>query len=136
VQAGWTALLTIATTMMGVAVLLVLIPRPLLRIFTRVAQVLALGSSLLAIAAFFQLFDGLQAVATGVLRGIGDTRTPMLWNLAGHWLGGLPVGWVLCFVAGMGVVGLWIGLSVGLTLVGVVLVSVWSRRARGLLAAA
>ena len=64
---------------------------------------LALGASLLVVAAVFQLFDGLQAVATGVLRGLGDTRTPMRVNLVGHWLLGLPVGYVLCFVLGRGV---------------------------------
>ena len=55
-----------------------------------------LGASLLLIAAVFQLFDGLQAVATGVLRGLGETRTAMLVNLAAHWLLGLPMGYVLC----------------------------------------
>ena len=53
--------------------------------------------SLLLVAALFQRFDGLQGVATGVLRGFGDTRTPMLWNGAGHWLVGLPAGYVLGF---------------------------------------
>jgi MATE family multidrug resistance protein len=74
-----------------------------------------------------QLFDGSQVVATGVLRGLGNTRTPMITNLAGHWFLGLPVGYVLTFLFGWGVVGLWIGLSVGLAVVGIVLVSVWAR---------
>jgi MATE family multidrug resistance protein len=52
----------------------------------------------------------------------------MLSNLAGHWVLGLPVGYALCFPFGLGVKGLWVGLSVGLTLVGVVLVGVWARR--------
>ena len=43
----------------------------------------------------FQIFDGVQGVATGILRGLGDTRSPMIWNLAGHWLFGLPVGYTL-----------------------------------------
>jgi MATE family multidrug resistance protein len=80
----------------------------------------------------FQLFDGLQGVATGVLRGVADTRTPMFTNLAAHWLFGLPVGYTLCFVLGMGVVGLWIGLSTGLIIAGVVLLYVWHRRIRAL----
>jgi MATE family multidrug resistance protein len=82
------------------------------------------------VAAVFQLFDGLQVVATGILRGLGDTRTPMIWNFAGHWMFGLPTGAYLCFVAGWGVVGLWVGLSIGLILVGAVLVGVWARRVR------
>ena len=68
-------------------------------------------------------------MATGALRGAGDTRTPMLVNLMGHWLIGLPVGYALCFTYGYGVVGLWIGLSVGLTAVGLVLLASGKRRA-------
>jgi MATE family multidrug resistance protein len=94
--------------------------------------VLAIGATLLAVAAVFQLFDGLQVVATGILRGIGDTRTPMLLGLAGHWGLGLPVGYALCFRLGTGVTGLWIGLSVGLIAVGFALVFVWRRRASAL----
>ena len=126
--AGWTALAVISGVMLIVAAVFVLAPHRLLGIFTRDAGVIATGTTLLAIAAVFQLFDGLQAVATGVLRGVGDTRTPMLLNLAGHWVFGLPVGYALCFPFGWGVTGLWIGLSVGLTLVGVALVGVWVRR--------
>ena len=80
----------------------ILIPRLLMGAFTRDERVLQLGVSLLAVGAIFQLFDGIQGVATGVLRGLGDTRTPMLWNLVGHWFVGLPSGYVLCFVAGTG----------------------------------
>ncbi len=70
-----------------------------------------MGISLLRVAAVFQLFDGVQAVATGALRGLGDTRTPMIWNLFGHWFVGLPLGYMLCFTFGVGIVGLWWGLS-------------------------
>jgi MATE family multidrug resistance protein len=83
----------------------------------------------LIIAAAFQLFDGTQAVATGVLRGIGETRLPMIMNVIGHWMLGLPVGYLLCFTAGWGAPGLWIGLSIGLTFVAVTLTVVWGRRA-------
>jgi multidrug resistance protein, MATE family len=92
--------------------------------------VLRAGVVLLAIAAVFQMFDGLQGVATGVLRGAGDTRTPMLWNLAGHWFIGLPLGYALCFPLAFGIVGLWWGLSTGLIICGVALLAVWTRRAR------
>ena len=80
------------------------------------------------VGAIFQLFDGVQAVATGALRGLGDTRTAMIWNLAGHWGVGLPLGYVLCFTLGMGVIGLWWGLSSGLIICGVALLMAWSRR--------
>jgi MATE family multidrug resistance protein len=94
--------------------------------------VLVLGTSLLFVAAVFQVFDGLQIVTTGVLRGVADTRTPMLTNLTAHWLFGLPVGYTLCFVVGIGVIGLWVGLSTGLIIAGVVLLYVWHRRIRAL----
>jgi MATE family multidrug resistance protein len=126
--AGWAAILTGVSVMAATALLFILIPRTLLGVFTTTEEVLLLGTSLLFVGAVFQLFDGLQGVATGALRGLGDTRTPMLWNLAGHWLIGLPVGYSLCFAFGLGAVGLWIGLSVGLMIVGVMLLLAWSRR--------
>ena len=128
--AGWAALAIGGGFMSCAAVVFVLAPRTILGWFTTDPAVIQVGVSLLLVAALFQIFDGLQGVATGVLRGFGDTRTPMLWNLAGHWLVGLPVGYVLCFERGWGVVGLWVGLSTGLILVGVVLVAAWWRRAR------
>ena len=87
-----------------------------------------LGVTLLAVAAVFQLFDGLQGVATGVLRGLGDTRTPMFWNLGGHWGIGLPLAYLLAFRFGFGVIGLWWGLSAGLIICGIALLAVWWRR--------
>ena len=133
VRAGWTALLFGAGFMACAAFAFVTAGSTLVSAFTSDAAVLALGVSLLGVAAVFQLFDGLQGVATGVLRGVGDTRTPMLWNLFGHWFLGLPLGYVLCFSLGLGAYGLWWGLSVGLILCGVALVVVWGRRAAGLL---
>jgi multidrug resistance protein, MATE family len=134
-RAGWTALLFGALFMTCAATMFVLFPQVLIGAFTRDPGVLALGSSLLLVAAVFQLFDGLQGVATGVLRGLGDTRTPMLWNLFGHWFVGLPLGYTLCFVIGYGVVGLWWGLSTGLIICGVALLMVWARRVHALRAA-
>ena len=131
-RAGWLALGLGVTFMSVAAATFVTLPGPILRLFTADARVLETGVVLLLLAALFQLFDGVQVVATGVLRGLGDTRTAMLSNLAGHWVVGLPVGYALCFSWGMGVVGLWIGLSLGLILVGVVLIPVWHRRVREL----
>jgi MATE family multidrug resistance protein len=93
--------------------------------------VIAAAVTLLRIAAFFQLFDGLQGVATGALRGAGDTRTPMLWHFAGYWLIGLPIGVWLCFAKGWGAAGLWTGLSVGLIFIGIALTLAWRRTAGG-----
>jgi len=127
-RAGWTALAIGAGFMACTALAFVLVPRLLIGAFTRDERVIALGATLLAVAAIFQLFDGIQGVATGILRGLGDTRTPMAWNLVGHWFVGLPSGYALCFVAGYGVIGLWWGLTIGLTICGVALLVVWSRR--------
>jgi MATE family multidrug resistance protein len=104
----------------------------MLSLFTTDRRVLDLGVRLLAIAAAFQLFDGTQAVTTGVLRGIGDTRTPMIMNVIGHWVLGLPVGYALCFRFGWGVTGLWIGLSIGLIFCAVALTATWITRTRSL----
>jgi MATE family multidrug resistance protein len=127
-RAGWTALLLGAAFMACAAVVFVTVGRPIVGAFTSDEAVLGTGVSLLAIGAVFQLFDGLQGVATGVLRGIGDTRTPMLWNLAGHWFIGLPLGYTLCFATGLGIFGLWWGLSLGLIICGIALVITWHRR--------
>ncbi len=131
-RAGWTALLFGAGFMACTALLFVLVPRPLIGAFTTDSGVLAIGSSLLLVAAVFQLFDGIQGVATGVLRGLGDTRTAMLWNLFAHWFVGLPLGYALCFALGIGVAGLWWGLSIGLIICGVALSIVWAKRIEAL----
>lgn len=132
VHAGWTALAVGAAITATVGIVFMVAPRPLIRLFTDDAEVLAIGTRLLLIAAAFQLFDGTQAVATGVLRGLGDTRTPMIMNVVGHWVLGLPVGWALCFRLGWGVAGLWIGLSIGLIFVAIVLTARWQRDAHRL----
>jgi MATE family multidrug resistance protein len=108
-------------------------PLPILRVYTPDAEVLKIGSHLLAIAAVFQLFDGVQTVTTGALRGFGNTRTPMFINLAGYYLFGLPLGYFLCFKYGHGIYGLWIGLSAALIAIAIYLLLSWSRESRKLL---
>lgn len=130
--AGWTAILLGLAFMTMTAIAFVVMPGTLIGLFTRDGAVLALGSTLLLVAAVFAMFDGVQGVTTGVLRGLGDTRTPMVTNLAGHWLLGLPVGYTLCFAFGLGAVGLWIGLSTGLIIVGIILLWVWRLRINAL----
>ncbi len=128
--AGWTAILLGTGFMVASGVTFVLFPGPLIGLFSRDPEVLRVGASLLLLAAVFQLFDGIQGVITGTLRGIGDTRTPMVVNLLAHWLFGLPIGYTLCFILGWGVYGLWVGLSLGLIVVGVILFWVWTRKIR------
>ena len=133
--AGWTAIALGAGFMASAAAAFLTAPRALLRIFTADGGVVEVGLSLILFVALFQIFDGLQGVATGALRGLGDTRTPMLLNLAGHWMVGLPVGYLLCFVIGWGVIGLWVGVSAGLLLVGSLVTAIWWVRERALTAA-
>jgi len=128
--AGWTAILLGTLFMIVAAAVFILVPRQLIGLFSKDADVLAVGASLLFLAAVFQLFDGIQGVITGTLRGLGDTRTPMIVNLVAHWLLGLPISYVLCFVIGWGVYGLWVGLSLGLIVTGTILFYVWTQKIR------
>ena len=129
-RAGWTALGLGAAVMSVAAIVLLTVPEWIARVFTPEAAVIATAATILRVAAFFQLFDGLQIVVTGSLRGAGDTRTPMLCHLIGYWVIGLPLGAMLCFGRGLGARGLWIGLSAGLIAIGVVLTAFWWRTAR------
>ena len=113
--------------MLCAAMAFLLAPEFIAGLFTSDLSVRKAGGALLAVAAFFQLFDGVQVVATGVLRGAGDTRTPMVCHLVGYWLIGLPVGYLLCFTLGWGAPGLWIGLCLALILIGVALLLAWSQ---------
>lgn len=126
-RAGWVALGFAGGFMCLAGVVFAVWPRVVLRAFTSDEELLRMGEGLLRIAAVFQLFDGLQVAATGILRGAGETRLPMLANLAGHWVLGLPLGYWLCFGQGMDAAGLWAGLSVGLMVVAVLLVVYWWR---------
>jgi MATE family multidrug resistance protein len=129
-RAGWCAIGLSAICAGVFAALFVALPGAFLRLFTTDPAVLAVGVGVMRLFALFQPFDGFQTVATGALRGLGDTRTPMIYNLAAHWVVGLPVGYALCFWQGWGVVGLWAGLSLSLTLIGAGLLAVWHRRSR------
>ncbi len=131
-RAGWMALVIGTGFMACSAIVFLVFPSHILRAFTSDSAVITIGISLLLVAAYFQLFDGVQIVATGIMRGSGDTQTPMLVNLVGHWFVGLPVGYTLCFVMGWGVIGLWVGFCVGLVSVGFILLVAWTRRVRSL----
>ena len=129
-RAGWTALGLGAAVMSAAAIVLLTVPEWIARLFSPDAAVIATAATILRVAAFFQLFDGLQIVVTGSLRGAGDTRTPMVCHLIGYWVIGLPLGAMLCFGRGLGAPGLWMGLSAGLIAIGVVLTAFWWRTAR------
>lgn len=128
--AGNTAILLGGSFMFCMSLVLVIFPRIIARIYTTDEVVIRSTIALLAVGAAFQLFDGIQSVATGALRGTGDTRTPMLCHFSGYWCFGLPLGIYLCFAKHWGVIGLWTGLSVALILIGVLLLIFWRRKAR------
>ncbi|MDF1503902.1 MATE family efflux transporter [Roseisolibacter sp. H3M3-2] len=113
------------------AAVLLAAPRALARLYTPDPAVIAVTAALIPLAGVFQVFDGLQVVSLGVLRGLGDTRAPMVINIVGFWLIGIPTGVWLGLSRGMGPAGLWIGLVVGLAATGVVLGARVRNRLRG-----
>jgi MATE family multidrug resistance protein len=132
-NAGNTAIVLGASFMSLMSVVLLVFPRYIARIYTKDETVIRAAVTLLAAGAAFQLFDGIQTVCTGALRGTGDTRTPMACHFSAYWLIGLPLGAWLCFRRGFGALGLWVGLSLSLILIGILLLIFWRRRIRRVL---
>ena len=138
--AGWTAFALSTAFMTVMATLMFIFPRDLITLFLEDtpenATVIDLGVSFLRIAALFQIVDGWQVVAAGMLRGIHDTRVPMVFALFGYWAIGLGVGIALAFALDWRGVGIWSGLAAGLGVVSLLMLWRWSRRDRlGLLPA-
>ncbi|MDX2193652.1 MAG: MATE family efflux transporter [Gemmatimonadales bacterium] len=125
--AGASLLVGIAV-MVASATLFLVAPVSLARLYADDAAVIALAASVLPLAGLFQVFDGIQAVAVGILRGAGDTRVPLVMNVLGFWLIGLPVSWAGAKWLGLGVVGAWWGFVVGLA--GVAALLAWRVRTR------
>jgi MATE family multidrug resistance protein len=126
-RAGWLALALGTAFMVLAGIVFFLFPAPLIELFTHDPQVLAVGPSLLWIAAAFQIFDGVQTVCTGALRGLGETRAPMVANFVGYWVLGLPLGLILCFVLKWGIYGMWIGLTLALVVISALLLWRWQK---------
>ena len=131
-RVGWATLALGTVFMAAASAVFALVPRPIMEGFTHDPRVIAVGVPLLYLVAGYQLFDGVQGVATGNLRGAGDTQTPMLALMLAHWVIGLPVGCLLAFSFGFGVFGLWLGLSLGLALAAFLLMYAWVAKAREL----
>jgi MATE family multidrug resistance protein len=133
-RAGLVGLFCGALFMVLAGVAFSVAPAALVRLFTLDPDVVTLGEKLVIIAAFFQLFDGLQAVGAGALRGAGDVRFPFVANVAAHWAVGFPCAIVLGFFTGLGVRGIWWGLASGLTTVAALLVGRFLYLTRGAIA--
>ena len=139
------ALVGIALSVLfGVAmvVLFLAVPEPIIAVFLDMskpqsAEIVVLGTVLLALAALFQLGDAMQVIALGLLRGVQDTRVPMVLAALSYWGVGIPSSYVLAFVLGLGAQGLWLGLVLGLAFASVTLMArFWAGyRRRGLVAA-
>jgi MATE family multidrug resistance protein len=103
------------------ALVLLAVPVPIAQIYSEDLAVIALAATLLPIAGTFQVFDGIQVVSIGILRGLGDTRAPFVIAVLGFWLLGFPVSLWLGFGTALAAAGLWWGLVVGLVAVAVLL---------------
>jgi MATE family multidrug resistance protein len=134
-RAGWLAWALGVGFMTLTACLLWAMPRPIVGLFLDTANpaeadVVNLAIAFLGIAALFQIVDGAQAVGAGMLRGLHDTKIPMLFAAFGYWVVGLGVALWLGFHLHWGGVGIWIGLASGLAVVAVLMLARWLRRDR------
>lgn len=131
-RAGWTAWALGVGFMAMMALVIWTFPRDLITLFLddtpANARVIALGVSFLGIAAIFQVVDGAQVVGAGMLRGLHDTRVPMIFTFVGYWAIGIGIGAWLAFARGWQGQGIWTGLAIGLAIVAVLMAWRWSRR--------
>jgi MATE family multidrug resistance protein len=130
-RAAASGLLVGATFMATTAALFIAIPHWFASVYTSVDEVVALAAMLIPIAGFFQIFDGLQVVSAGALRGAGDTRAPLVVNIVGFWCIGLPTSLLLGFRLGFGPQGLWWGVVAGLGAVACFLLARMAWKFRG-----
>jgi MATE family multidrug resistance protein len=121
-RAAWISIVLGAGVMASSALIFVALRQVLPTLYTPARDVVALAAAILPIAAVFQVFDGVQVVGCGVLRGMGRTRPAAWFNLVGYWLIGLPVGAWFGLSMGWGLAGIWWGLALGLAVVAVSLV--------------
>lgn len=115
-MAGYSAILIAIVFMIGAALFFIIFNDSLPFLFNKEIEVTAIASSLLVIAAFFQLSDGIQVVALGALRGVKDVRVPTMVALLAYWIIGLPCSYYLAFRFNLGVQGIWYGLLIGLSI--------------------
>ncbi len=119
---------------MSVTALLFIVANNLLPyIYTQDTAVINIAAQLLIIAGFFQLFDGTQVVGLGVLRGIGDVNMPTFITFIAYWIIGIPLGYFLGIILGLGVNGIWYGLTIGLLTASILLFIRFQKRTKYLI---
>lgn len=121
-QSGKTALRMVLVFMLCNATLFMVFRSWMPGLYIASEEIITMASSLLLITAFFQLSDGLQCVSLGILRGLGDVKLPTMVALIAYWIIGLPVGYILAFKKGLGLVGIWYGFLIGLSIAAVLLI--------------
>ncbi len=127
-RAAWVALAMGGGVMLVAATLFIVLRDQLAGLYTDDLEVIAVAGVLLPIAACFQLFDGVQVVGGGVLRGMGRTRPAAVFNMVGYYVLGLPLGIWMAFELGLGVAGLWWGLTLALGVIALLLLLwIWRR---------
>jgi MATE family multidrug resistance protein len=121
-RVGFTGLAMTVGIMASFGVLFFFGGNELAQWFTPSSEVVVVAGGMLTVAAFFQVFDGLQAVALCALRGMSDVRAPAIIAVVAYWLVALPLGYVLCFALERGPKGMWVGLAAGLGVAAAVLI--------------
>jgi MATE family multidrug resistance protein len=134
-RAGWTAFVLSISFMLLSATVMLTLPRPLIGAFLDLSDpgngaVIALAVTFLGFTGLFQVMDGTQVVGAGMLRGLHDTRIPMLFAAIGYWGLGFPLGALLGFWFHLEGAGVWIGLAAGLGVVGALMITRWTMRER------
>jgi MATE family multidrug resistance protein len=119
--AGFSAFIIVLVFMSITATCFITFKNGLPALFNKDGEVISIASSLLVVAAFFQLSDGVQVVGLGALRGVKDVKIPTIITLFAYWVIGLPMSYVFAFKLNLGVQGIWYGLSLGLTIAAVLL---------------
>ncbi|MBY6200459.1 MATE family efflux transporter [Maritalea mobilis] len=139
-MAAWAALALSGLMVAATVLLFVSVPEEMMALFIDPDDplrpaIIALGAQLLLVAALFQLVDAAQVMALGLLRGVQDTRVPMIYAVISYWVIGIPCAWALGFPAGLGGVGIWLGLTIGLIVAGVLMMTRFWRGAGRVVAA-
>jgi len=129
-DAGLIGILLTLTAQSVSVILMLTVPDRIASLYTSDTAVIVLAAQLLVLAGLFQFSDGIQVAASGALRGLKDTRIPMLITTFAYWGVGMPVGWWLAFPGALGARGMWMGLIAGLSMAAVLLSMRFWRLAR------